>query len=108
MALFGASYAKGKGEKGKKIVKLRINEDGTGIRSYDEFVVYQGTEAASPCGLAFGPDGLYFTDLHGEKDGLSNVAGGNIYRVRTSAEQFGYLQEREKTYGKRWASFKNE
>jgi glucose/arabinose dehydrogenase len=108
VALFGASYAKGKGEKGKKIVKLRINEDGTGVRSYDEFVVYQGTEAASPCGLAFGPDGLYFTDLHGEKDGLSTVAGGNIYRVRPSAEQLGYLQEREKTYGKRWASFKNE
>jgi glucose/arabinose dehydrogenase len=108
VALFGASYAKGKGEKGKKIVKLMINEDGTGVRSYDEFVVYRGTEAASPCGLAFGPDGLYFTDLHGEKDGLSNAAGGNIYRVRPSAEQFGYLQEREKTYGKRWASLRNE
>ncbi|MGC9444997.1 MAG: PQQ-dependent sugar dehydrogenase [Candidatus Methanospirareceae archaeon] len=108
VALFGAAYAKGKGEKGKKIVKLRINEDGTGIRSYDEFVVYQGREAASPCGLAFGPDGLYFTDLHGEKDGLSSVAGGTIYRVRPNAEQFGYLRERERTYGKRWASLLKE
>lgn len=106
VALFGASYAKGKGEKGKKIVKLRINDNGTGIRSYDEFVVYQGKEAASPCGLAFGPDGLYFTDLHGEKDGLTREIGGSIYRVRPSEEQFGNLKEREKTYGKRWSSFR--
>ncbi len=108
VALFGASYAKGRGEKGKKIVKLHINDDCTGIKSYDEFVVYQGSGAASPCGLAFGPDGLYFTDLHGEKDGVSQVAGGNMYRVIPSKEQVGDLKEREKTYGKRWASFRKE
>ena len=69
-------------------------------------MVYQGGGAASPCGLAFGPEGLYFTDLHGEKDGLSRVAGGNIFRVIPSKEQFGALKDREKTYGKRWGSFR--
>ncbi|GAI35702.1 unnamed protein product, partial [marine sediment metagenome] len=45
------------------------------------FVTYTGEGPASPCGLAFGPDGLYFTDLHGEKDGLTKMPSGNIFRV---------------------------
>ncbi|MCK5768291.1 MAG: hypothetical protein KAH35_07985, partial [Candidatus Atribacteria bacterium] len=58
--------------KGKKIVKMRINKEGTGMSSYDEFVTYIGEGAASPCGLSFGPEGLYFSDLH----------DGNIYLVK--------------------------
>lgn len=41
------------------------------VKSYDEFVTYVGDGPGAPCGLAFGPDGLYFTDLH----------EGVIYRV---------------------------
>jgi glucose/arabinose dehydrogenase len=82
VALFGSAYHKGRAIKGKKIVKLKINADGTGIESYDEFVVYVGNGPASPCGLAFGPDGLYFTDLHGEKNGTTRTPSGNIYRVK--------------------------
>lgn len=82
VALFGASYAKGRGEKGKRIVKIRLNEDLSGVKSYDDFVIYIGSGAASPCGLAFGPGGLYFTDLHGELDGRGDVPSGNIYRVK--------------------------
>lgn len=82
VALFGLSYFEGRGVKGKRIAKLSINEDGTGIRSYDDFVLYTGEGPASPCGLAFGPGGLYFTDLHGQRDGLSGSPTGNIYRVR--------------------------
>jgi len=81
VALFGAAYQKGRAIKGKKIVKIRLNEGTTGISSYDEFVTYTGDGSASPCGLAFGPDGLYFTDLHGEKDGLTKMPSGNIFRV---------------------------
>jgi len=81
VALFGASYQKGRAIKGKKIVKIRLNENDSGIRSYDEFVTYIGEGPASPCGLAFGPDGLYFTDLHGEKNGLTKMPSGNIFRV---------------------------
>lgn len=81
VALFGMAYALGPSEKGKKIIKLRLNEDATAVLSYDHFVVYKGEGPASPCGLAFGPDGLYFTDLHGEKDGSRRKASGNVYRV---------------------------
>ena len=72
VALFGNAYKKGRDIKGKKIVKMRINKEGTGISSYDEFVTYIGEGAASPCGLSFGPEGLYFSDLH----------DGNIYLVK--------------------------
>lgn len=108
VALFGASYAKGGGEKGKKIVKIRINEDCTGVKSYDEFVVYKGRGAASPCGLAFGPGGLYFSDLHGEKDGLARASCGNIYLVKPSEDLSGKIKEKSNSYGKIWSSFRRE
>lgn len=83
VALFGGAYAEGRQVKGKKIVKMKLNEDGSGIKSYDEFVTYIGEGPASPCGLAFGPGGLYFTDLHGEKKGLSKAPSANLYRVKS-------------------------
>ncbi len=81
VALFGTAYSKGRVIKGKKIAKLKLNEDGSGVKSYDDFVIYIGEGPASPCGLAFGPGGLYFTDLHGEQNGLFQVPSGNIYRI---------------------------
>lgn len=75
VALFGNAYKKGRDFKGKKIVKLKLDKNDS-VKSYDVFVEYIGNGAASPCGLAFGPDGLYFTDLHGEKS-----TKGNIYRI---------------------------
>lgn len=81
VAFFGGSYQTGSGIKGKKIVKMKLNEDGSAIKSFDIFVRYTGKHAASPCGLAFGPGGLYFTDLHGEKNGQRRAASGNIFRV---------------------------
>lgn len=106
VALFGAAYAEGLGEKGKKIVKIKINDDGTGIRSYDDFVVYIGSGAASPCGLAFGPDGLYFTDLHGEKDENNKPLGGNVYQIRPNKERMSQIRRKVESYGKIWSSFK--
>jgi len=89
VALFGASYAKGRGEKGKRIVKLKLSENLSGVKSYDDFAIYMGSGPASPCGLAFGPGGLYFTDLHGELDGRADIPSGSIYRVKpiTKAER---------------------
>jgi glucose/arabinose dehydrogenase len=89
VSLFGESYLKGPAVKGKRIVKLRIAEDGSGIKSYDNFVVYVGEGPASPLGLAFGPDGLYFTDLYGEQGDPKGPASGNIYRVRPLRAQRG-------------------
>lgn len=90
VSLFGESYKRGSAVKGKRIVKLRIAEDGSGIKSYDNFVVYRGDGAASPLGLTFGPDGLYFTDLYGEQGDPKGPPSGNIYRVRSMRPKSGY------------------
>lgn len=89
VALFGESYKKGTSIKGKRIVKIKVNEDISGVKSYDDFVVYTGEGPASPCGLAFGPGGLYFTDLHGEKNGQTDVPGGNIFKISSIIKEAG-------------------
>lgn len=81
VALFGAAYHEGWSPKGKKIVKFRLSEDGNCVKSCDEFITYVGDGPASPCGLAFGPGGLYFTDLHGENKDIKTPSG-NIFRVK--------------------------
>jgi len=81
VALFGAAYVEGRTKKGKKIVEFSIDENDN-IAYLSEFIRYIGDGPASVCGLAFGPDGLYFTDLHGEvgfKKG--EKSGGNVWRV---------------------------
>jgi len=82
VGLFGAAYVRGRAIKGKKIVKMRLNQDATAINAYDDFAVYMGDGPASPCGLAFGPGGLYFTDLHGEGKGDKSTPEGNILRIK--------------------------
>lgn len=102
VALFGEAYAEGLGIKGKKIVKLQLNDDSTAVKSYDDFVVYRGKGAASPCGLAFGPDGLYFTDLHGDQvDGKKT--GGNVYRVKPNKEALEKMKGHSDQYGEIWS-----
>jgi len=71
VALHGYAFREGRQVKGKKIVKIKMNNDDSGIKSYDEFITYIGQGPNSICGLAFGPGGLYFSDLH----------GGNIYKI---------------------------
>ena len=82
VALFGNAYAKGRNVKGKKIAKMKLDPGRSGTTSYDEFVTYVGDGAATPCGLGFGPGGLYFSDLHGDDNGLAGVPSGSIYRVK--------------------------
>ena len=102
VALFGEAYAQGLGVKGKKIVKLQLNEDSTAVKSYDDFVVYRGKGAASPCGLAFGPDGLYFTDLHGETVG-GKKTGGNVYQIKPNKEVLKEMKGHSDQYGEIWS-----
>jgi glucose/arabinose dehydrogenase len=81
VALFGYAYAQGKGVKGKRIVEMFIDEHDN-VKYLSDFVTYVGKGPASCCGLAFGPDGLYFTDLHGEvgfKKG--EKSGGNVWKI---------------------------
>jgi uncharacterized protein (DUF427 family) len=82
VAMFGNAYKKGRDIKGKKIVKMKLNPDGFGVTAYDEFVTYIGEDAAAPCGLAFGPGGLYFSDLHGEVDKSTGRPSGSIFRIK--------------------------
>lgn len=81
VALFGYAYVEGKTDKGKKIVEMVIDKHDN-VTYLNEFVRYVGEGPASVCGLAFGPDGLYFTDLHGEvgmKKG--EKSGGNVWKI---------------------------
>lgn len=81
VALFGHAYHEGKSDKGKKIVELIIDERDN-VTYLNDFIRYIGQGPASVCGLAFGLDGLYFTDLHGEmgfKKGEKK--GGNIWKI---------------------------
>jgi len=103
VSLFGNSYKKGRDIKGKKIVKMKLNPEGSGAFTYDEFVTYIGQDAAAPCGLAFGPGGLYFSDLHGETDENTGKPIGSIYRVKAkkrlaSASKKGIVLAQSENY----------
>jgi hypothetical protein len=81
VGLSGSTYAKGPDDISKRIVQFRIGANGS-KQSVDNFVTYTGTGYSTPIGLAFGSDGLYFTDIYGEQ-GFVGVAQtrGNIYKV---------------------------
>ncbi|MDW5562685.1 MAG: PQQ-dependent sugar dehydrogenase [Methanomassiliicoccus sp.] len=81
VALAGPARYRSPSRKGKSIVKMRLNDGATGVRSYDDFLVYIGRGLGMPVGLSFGPGGLYFTDLHGEGDTYGQRPGGNVFRV---------------------------
>lgn len=102
VALFGEAYAEGPGVKGKKIVKFQLNQDTTAVKSYDDFVVYRGHGPASPCGLAFGPDALYFTDLHGEKN-KGKAIGGNVFRIKPDKEALAKMKGKSDQYAEIWS-----
>ena len=103
VALFGEAYAEGIGVKGKKIVKLQLNPDATAVKSYDDFIVYIGSGPASPCGLKFGRDGLYFTDLHGDILDSGERTGGNVFRVRPDKEQMSKMIGKTNRYAAIWS-----
>ncbi|HLC32385.1 MAG TPA: PQQ-dependent sugar dehydrogenase [Candidatus Nanoarchaeia archaeon] len=81
VGLSGSTYAEGASPNAKRIVQFKINPDGS-KQSVQDLVTYTGNGYGAPIGLAFGNDGLYFTDLYGEA-GFVGVAQtkGNIYRI---------------------------
>ncbi|MDZ7343657.1 MAG: PQQ-dependent sugar dehydrogenase [candidate division KSB1 bacterium] len=78
----GPAYHQGPAEYGKKIQAFQLDANGQ-VVSESIFLDYIGAGSASVIGLAFGPDGLYFTDLYGE-NGFDNDGRthGNVYRIR--------------------------
>jgi glucose/arabinose dehydrogenase len=85
VALSGSPSLNAGRNRGKAIVELRF--EGDSLVHADTVVTYTGGGFSNIVGLAFGPDGLYWTDLFGEEgfDGTLRSPGA-IYRlVRESA-----------------------
>ncbi|MDZ7363133.1 MAG: PQQ-dependent sugar dehydrogenase, partial [candidate division KSB1 bacterium] len=82
VGLSGPTYWHGPTERGKKIQRFQLDANGN-VESESIFLDYVGNGKATVIGVAFGPDGLYFTDLYGENgfDEFGQVHG-NIYRIR--------------------------
>ena len=82
VAWSGPTYAQGANTRGKKIEAFELDENGA-VASHAIFLDYVGVGYATVIGLAFGPDGLYFTDLYGENGfDASGYTHGNVYRMR--------------------------
>jgi len=84
VGLSGETYLQGPSTRGKKIWRFTLDGNGQ-VVSDSLFLDYTGAGKATVIGVAFGPDGLYFTDLYGE-NGFDQFGQtqGNIYRIRWS------------------------
>ncbi len=82
VALSGEPYLNGQSFVGKKIQRFALDNNGR-VVSDSLFLDYIGAGWATVIGVAFGPDGLYFTDLYGENgfDGFGQTQA-NVYRLR--------------------------
>ncbi|MDQ7065075.1 MAG: PQQ-dependent sugar dehydrogenase [candidate division KSB1 bacterium] len=78
----GIPYLSGQNPVGKKIERFKLDAHGQVIEN-EIFIEYIGSGRATVVGVAFGPDGLYFTDLFGENGfDYKGRVRGNVYRVR--------------------------
>ncbi len=81
VALAGKTYRNGPTQRGKRIEVFELDGQGR-VVSIDTLLQYVGTGFATVVGLAFGPDGLYFTDLYGEAGFDANGrTSANVYRI---------------------------
>lgn len=86
LAWSGPAYRPGPSDRGKQIWSFALDDTG-GVAFAQQFLHYVGNGYATCVGLGTGPDGLYFTDLYGEKGfNASFVTDANIYRVRAGSQ----------------------
>ncbi|HVU63802.1 MAG TPA: PQQ-dependent sugar dehydrogenase, partial [Phycisphaerales bacterium] len=79
----GPTYATGPQTLGKRISELVVAPStGALISGPVPLVEYIGSGQASCVGLAFGPDGLYFTDLYKDASMTPSERGANLLRIR--------------------------
>jgi len=79
----GATWGTGPQSIGKKITQFILDPAGNRISGPTPFVSYGGSGKATVCGLAAGPDGLYFTDLYKDLNYTTPVdVGANVLRIR--------------------------
>ncbi len=84
VTLSGDTYATGPDPISKRIVEFTIGPGPAGkvVGQPGDLIVYTGTGQATACGLAAGPDGLYFTDLYKDHGATAIDSGANVYRIR--------------------------
>ncbi len=83
VTLSGPTYASGPQGLGKRIEEFQLDVVGNLVGTPQTLVEYNGSGRATACGLAAGPDGLYFTDLYRDLDSSGPTDGGaNVLRVR--------------------------
>ncbi len=83
VTLSGPTYGAGPQGLGKRIEEFNISPAGTLTGSPSTLIEYNGSGRATACGLAAGPDGLYFTDLYKDLDTTGPTdRGANVLRVR--------------------------
>lgn len=83
VSLSGPTYGAGPQGLGKRIEEFNISPAGNLVGSPSTLVEYNGSGRATACGLAAGPDGLYFTDLYKDLDTTGPTdRGANVLRVR--------------------------
>ena len=81
--LSGPTYASGPQGLGKRIDEFQLDGTGALVGTPQTLVEYNGSGRATACGIAAGPDGLYFTDLYRDTDSSGPTDGGaNVLRVR--------------------------
>ena len=80
----GPTYANGPTTRGKWITEFVLNAAGTALDSGPtRLIEYTGTGRATVSGLAFGPDGLYFTDLYKDHGATSaSDTGAQVLRIK--------------------------
>jgi len=82
VGLSGPTYLLGDTDRGKQIQSFELDAEGN-VVSESIFLDYIGAGYATVIGVAFGPDGLYFTDLYGENGfDEAGFTHANVYRIR--------------------------
>lgn len=86
LATAGQDYTLGASKTGKRILRMQIDSEGTLTAGPDEFLRYEGSARATVIGLAFGPDGLYFTTLYDTDPISSPFTDARVLRVRWTGD----------------------
>ena len=77
----GNTYLQGPSSNSKRIFQIPINPNGS-PGTQTAIATYTGSGYGDPIGLAFAPDGAYFTDIYGDAGFTgAGVTQGNIYKI---------------------------
>lgn len=83
----GQDFTTGSSRGGKRIHYLTVDQNGQLVDGPEEFLRYEGSSRATVIGLAFGPDGLYFTTLYNTDPAESALENARVMRVRWVGEE---------------------